>query len=179
LDKLKDLKISLTVYLNPSHFKISGYDEVLGYHGPMKRFLQYISDEVLVPEVMDLLDESSCTFYDGGIVVEVHDRRSHVRTSSFAAHVSTPLDATFSAAPQHYDVYRVFLRPTSSSLLRDIDNIRSKNEGMVSDLDLLEMESKILVSIIIIASNFQVGNTRQVMLGSITAGWSSCKRYRV
>jgi hypothetical protein len=118
--------------------------------GPMKRLLDYIRDEELVPEVMDIIDESSCTFYDGCIIAEIHDRRGQIRTSSFAAQVSTPIDPLMSFqnasfSPQHYDVYRILLKPTTATLMADLNNIQKNSATPLSDEDMLELESRILV----------------------------------
>jgi hypothetical protein len=65
LEMMRDLRPSLTVYLFPTHFKLEHFPEGFSYHGPMKSFITAIERQELVPEIMDLLEEFNCPFYDG------------------------------------------------------------------------------------------------------------------
>eukprot|EP00158_Paraphelidium_tribonemae_P008352 Partr_v1_DN28559_c3_g1_i4_m73167 putative Conserved hypothetical protein len=153
IDKLRDLKPSISLHLYPSHFKVGCCDDLFEYDGPMQPFLDAVFQQRLIPDILDILESADCAFYDGCLVAELFDHRAPVRSSAFtlsssaaASNVnnlsvgggSTPL-------PQHFEVHRLLLRPTHESIMADIRRIQEQNPNLSSDA-LLRIEADILAA---------------------------------
>ncbi|CBX99509.1 hypothetical protein IAQ61_005238 [Plenodomus lingam] len=67
---------SLRVFLHPNHFRINDSQETLSYASPMKELLQAIRDKVVPHNMVEDLLELNIPWYDGCLIVEVHDYRS-------------------------------------------------------------------------------------------------------
>lgn len=67
---------SLRVFLHPNHFRINDSQETLSYASPMKELLQAIRDKVVPHNMVEELYELNTPWYDGCLIVEVHDYRS-------------------------------------------------------------------------------------------------------
>lgn len=89
-------------------------------------FLDYIDDSELPPFLVDVLDKAQVNvFYNGCVIVEVRDYRRSTSGS--------------------YDPQFVLLKPTSQSLLADINNLT--NDGHVwTQEDVFQLESKLLLA---------------------------------
>lgn len=121
----------------------------------MKCFLESIREQKLPTDLLDVLDKSNVPYYDGCLIVEVHDHRHYYPQSSSASISATyamnnPQSManlppsklfTFSITPssqenspynQKAEVYRIVLAPNPATLWTDL--------GILSDR--LEMEEE-------------------------------------
>lgn len=62
---VSSLKPTFTLQLYAHHFKLANYDGAFSYDGPMRVFVDAVDEQVLVPDLGDLLEEAQCPFYDG------------------------------------------------------------------------------------------------------------------
>lgn len=67
---------SMVVHLHPSHFKIEGQEGSFPHDSPMRVFLQHLRHESVPHEMMEELLASNTPFYDGCLIVELHDHRN-------------------------------------------------------------------------------------------------------
>ncbi|KAH9870055.1 hypothetical protein J1614_006977 [Plenodomus biglobosus] len=67
---------SLRVFLHPNHFRLNDSQETLSYASPMKELLQAIRDKVVPHNMVEDLLELNIPWYDGCLIVEVHDYRT-------------------------------------------------------------------------------------------------------
>lgn len=68
---------SMRIYLYPSHFRINDSQETLTYASPMKEILTALRDKTLPHNMMEELYANGTPFYDGCLIVEVHNYRSN------------------------------------------------------------------------------------------------------
>lgn len=68
---------SLTMHLYSAGFRLGPKESTLhAYDGDMKHWIDCIREQKMPNELLDILDESGVRFYDGCLIVEVHDHRS-------------------------------------------------------------------------------------------------------
>ncbi|KAA1113126.1 Transcription factor spt20 [Puccinia graminis f. sp. tritici] len=68
---------SLTMHLYSAGFRLGAKDSTLhAYDGEMKHWMDCIREQKMPNELLDVLDELGIRFYDGCLIVEVHDHRS-------------------------------------------------------------------------------------------------------
>ena len=143
LDSLNDLKASLILSLHQTYFKVDKFDEQLSYDGPMGYLVELIFEGKLIPDLMDIFDQSpDSIFYNGCLVVEIHDHRAPVRTASGP---SVDVIGAISDQRDIKQVHRILLRPDSASLMSDMNLVRT-SYPMLSDDQLLQIEAEILNS---------------------------------
>ncbi|GAA6015066.1 hypothetical protein JCM11491_001647 [Sporobolomyces phaffii] len=142
---------SVVVHLYAAHFRFEHQHAHFGYDSPMKCFLEAIREQRLPTDLLDVLDRSDIPYYDGCLIVEVHDHRhasaaaptlvpftaTPSRVFSFAV---TPSSRTDSAYHQHAEVYRIVLAPNPATLSTDLALVRDANDPDQA----VEMESVIL-----------------------------------
>lgn len=67
---------SLTLHLHPSHCRFEHQNGVFLYDSPIRSLLCSIRDARLPNTLLDLLDATDVRYFDGCLVVEVHDHRN-------------------------------------------------------------------------------------------------------
>ncbi|WAR60455.1 hypothetical protein PtB15_9B394 [Puccinia triticina] len=73
---------SLTMHLYSAGFRLGTKDSNLhAYDGEMKHWMDCIREQKMPNELLDVLDELGIRFYDGCLIVEVHDHRSAQQSS--------------------------------------------------------------------------------------------------
>ena len=93
------------------------------------------------------MDEAGVKFYDGCLIVEVHDHRSSVASSTNLGAFAQPVPAHLkhvaaSKKPEPApEVYRIVLGPTCETLWTDLSS--GPNQAL-SDEQLIEVEARIL-----------------------------------
>ncbi|RCH79911.1 Transcription factor spt20, partial [Rhizopus stolonifer] len=86
-------------------------------------FLSCIKEKRLPGDLMDVFNEASCRYYDGCLIVEIHDHRSEVT-----------------------EIKRVVMKPTAESIWTDVA-LLSEDWGFTWTEDIaLEVEAKILIA---------------------------------
>ncbi|KAG0144184.1 hypothetical protein CROQUDRAFT_660353 [Cronartium quercuum f. sp. fusiforme G11] len=67
---------SLIMHLFTPGFRFGSKDSaIFSYNGDMKHWLDFIREQKMPNEILEILDESGVRFYDGCLIVEVHDHR--------------------------------------------------------------------------------------------------------
>lgn len=100
-------------------------------------FIEYflkecLDDQVIPADLVDLLDEMQCMFYDGCIVVEVQDHRKALTKSSANQKQISP------------ETKRILLKPSYKSILNDISVMKSSHNW--NEEFELEVEKGILLA---------------------------------
>ncbi|KAJ2338185.1 Transcription factor spt20, partial [Coemansia sp. RSA 2618] len=75
LEQFKDEHPSLMLHLFDSHFRFEGQEGVFLYNGPMRFFFDALNEGTIPVDLVDVLAQVNCRFYDGCLIVEVHDHR--------------------------------------------------------------------------------------------------------
>ncbi len=88
--------------------------------------MKAIDSQRLHPDLVDLLDESQCYYYDGCLLVELRDYRGK----------------TANAEPT---IRRVLLQPDTESMIHDIQQLCNKSQKEWTAEDRIAVEQKILV----------------------------------
>ncbi|KAJ4364763.1 hypothetical protein N0V95_000711 [Ascochyta clinopodiicola] len=68
---------SMRIYLYPSHFRINDSQETLAYASPMREILTALRDKKLPHNMLEELYANGTPFYDGCLIVEVHNYRNN------------------------------------------------------------------------------------------------------
>ena len=76
LRKHKGKPPSLTIHLHPTHFRFDSQDGSFAYDSPMKFVIGHLRKQTVPHEMMKEMLESNVPFYDGCLIVEVHNHRS-------------------------------------------------------------------------------------------------------
>ncbi|GAA5907800.1 Spt20p [Sporobolomyces salmoneus] len=144
---------SVVVHLYPNHFRFEHQHGNFSYDSPMKCFLESIREQKLPTDLLDVLDSSLIPYYDGCLIVEVHDHRHYSPSSSSTSNslanshnqqLSLSLATlppsklfTFSINPslkpnssynQQAEVYRIVLAPNPATLWTELGILSNKLE---------------------------------------------------
>ncbi|CAK3802307.1 SAGA complex subunit spt20 [Lecanosticta acicola] len=76
LKKFKDRQPSLTVHLHDAHWKFEGQEGSFDYRSPMVAFLRALRKSELPPDMLEELLAGNVPFYDGCLIVEIHNHVS-------------------------------------------------------------------------------------------------------
>lgn len=75
LRKHKGKPPSMTIHLHPSHFRFENQDGSFAYDSPMRFVLQHLQRGTVPHEILEDLLSAKVQFYDGCLIVEVHNHR--------------------------------------------------------------------------------------------------------
>jgi len=67
---------SLVIHLHPTHFRFGGQDGSFAYDSPMKFVLEHLRRQTVPHEMLEELLSNNVIFYDGCLIVEVHNYRT-------------------------------------------------------------------------------------------------------
>ncbi|GAA6002229.1 Spt20p [Rhodotorula paludigena] len=152
---------SLVIHLYPTHFRFEHQHGNFSYDSPMKCFLEAVREQKLPTDLLDVLDEAGVVYYDGCLIVEVHDHRdTPAAASTSRATLSSSFSLSLSQAREtpatsKAEVYRIVLAPNPATLWTEL-GIMSKRieqeaqaegrDGVVgwTEEEALEIESVIL-----------------------------------
>ncbi|KAF2462062.1 Spt20 family-domain-containing protein [Lineolata rhizophorae] len=81
LQKHKGKPPSFIVHLHPAYFKLEGQDGNFPYNSPMRPLLDHIKTQTVPHEMLEELFQSRVNFYDGCLIVEVHDHKSAAKSA--------------------------------------------------------------------------------------------------
>jgi len=76
LTKFKGNPPSLRVYLHQNHFRLNDSQETLSYASPMKELLLHLRYKTVPHNMLEEFHSYGVPFYDGCLIVEVHDFRT-------------------------------------------------------------------------------------------------------
>ena len=75
LRKHKGKPPSMTIHLHPSHFRFENQDGSFAYDSPMRFVLKHLQRGTVPHEILEDLLSAKVQFYDGCLIVEVHNHR--------------------------------------------------------------------------------------------------------
>ncbi|GAA6042292.1 hypothetical protein JCM8097_000619 [Rhodosporidiobolus ruineniae] len=115
---------SLVIHLYPTHFRFDGQHGNFSYDSPMKCFLEAVREQKLPTDLLHVLDDAGVVYYDGCLIVEVHDHR---QSPTPTAAPRQSLSSSFSISqtrevPQasKAEVYRIVLAPNPATLWTEL-----------------------------------------------------------
>ncbi|KAK4047739.1 Transcription factor spt20 [Microbotryomycetes sp. JL201] len=115
---------SLVLHLYPTHFRFEQQHGNFSYDSPMKCFLEAIREQRLPTDLLDVLDDAGIRYYEGCLIVEVHDHRA---APAPVAHARSGLSGSFQLARTSQsnqgskaEVYRIVLGPNPATLWTDM-----------------------------------------------------------
>ena len=76
LRKFKGKPVSLTIHLHPTHFKFEGQDGSFPYEGDASFVLKHLKHGTVPHEMMEELLSNNIPWYDGCLIVEIHNHRN-------------------------------------------------------------------------------------------------------
>ncbi|WPH03286.1 saga complex subunit spt20 [Acrodontium crateriforme] len=88
LKKHKGKAASLIVHLHPTHFRFDGQEGSFGYDSPMKFFIAHLKRQTVPHEMLEELLGEGVPFYDGCLIVEIHNHRSKGKDQSNGSNVA-------------------------------------------------------------------------------------------
>ena len=97
------------------------------YDHSTKGLMKAIDSQRLLPDLIDILDENQCHYYDGCLVIELQDYRGKPTNT-----IPT--------------VRKVLLKPDMETVIHDIQQLSNKSGKDWSQEDKLAVEQKILVT---------------------------------
>ncbi|KAJ1810213.1 Transcription factor spt20, partial [Coemansia sp. RSA 2599] len=173
LERYKDEHPSLTLHLFDSHFRFDGQEGVFLYNGPMRFFFEALNEGKIPIDLVDVLAQVNCRYYEGCLIVEVRDHRrptlepktkkqrvTDLLTSSAFGNkqsngangsLSPTEDGTYAERAQQdagsVKVYKKVMRPTSETVNLDIQLVCERSRTKLTQDDVLEMEGMILLAI--------------------------------
>ena len=71
---------SLVVHLHTGHFRFDGQDGVFSYRSPMAIFVEHLRARTIPHDILEYLIQADVPFYDGCLIVQVHDHKSIAQT---------------------------------------------------------------------------------------------------
>ncbi|KAJ2825410.1 Transcription factor spt20, partial [Coemansia sp. 'formosensis'] len=110
LERFKDEAPSMILHMFDSHFRFEGQEGVFLYNAAMRFFFDAMNDGKIPVELVDVLSELNCRYYEGRLIVEVRDnRRPTQETKPTKRHTSDLL--TWSAFGSSLHGHRSQQRP--------------------------------------------------------------------
>jgi len=109
------------------------------YNSTNKELLWSIESGKLTPELADLMEDSnngSSYYYEGCLLAEVRDYRKYLEPNP---------ETTLPNSISTFISKKIFLRPTQSTLLNDVQQIMTKNPQYTQD-DMLALEEVLLLN---------------------------------
>ncbi|KAL0096585.1 Spt20 family-domain-containing protein [Phycomyces blakesleeanus] len=132
---------SLVLHLYPTYFKFEHEDGFFSYKSQFKiliDFLSSIKNKQLPADLMDVFDEASCRYYEGCLIVEIHDHRSPKKFHTNGQNGSQSDSET--------QVKRLAMQPTAESLWTDIHLLSEEWGFPWTEQVAVEVEAKILLA---------------------------------
>lgn len=130
-DEKQELKVSLVINLFENGFSFQNQDTLYPYNHTTQGFLTAIDNEILTSSFLELLGSSTLYFYEGCLLVEIHDYRN------------SKLDINLGDQPI---IKKVLLQPTGETFIKDIEQIIKSNKQLSSPEDAIAIEQQILLS---------------------------------
>ncbi len=161
LAKFKDVAPSLLLHLYPTHFRFEQQEGVFLYHSPMKYILEFIRQETIPPDGVEVFSNARVPYYEGCLVVEVRDHRlqhpgqmrlnlqaknEHITPAPGEARsVSTAVEEKEDSGGKG-KVYRTVLHPSPESLWADMCLYTELSKGRFDDEAAIVFEAQVLVA---------------------------------
>jgi transcription factor SPT20 len=99
---------SLIVHLHPNHFRFDQQDGIFPYRSPMKVFLDHCKSRTIPQDLLPELTEGGVSFYDGCLIVQIHDHKSVAQSKD----VTRPTSASDTTTPFSIHNYNQYITPS-------------------------------------------------------------------
>ncbi|CAJ2512040.1 Uu.00g076650.m01.CDS01 [Anthostomella pinea] len=119
---------SLVVHLHPTHFRFDLQDGTFSYKSPMKMFLDHVRSRTIPHDLLVHLNDAGVPFYDGCLIVQIHDHKSAVAQSK---NVVRPKSKSNSDTPSSIHNYTPYVTP-SSWVPHPKENMNTAEDGRLS-----------------------------------------------
>lgn len=118
---------SVVVHLYPTFFRFEHQVGNYAYDSPMKCFLEAIREQTLPTDMLSAFDQAGIPWYEGCLIVEVHDHRGSPAPAPTPASLRPTLALSFATqretpalAISKAEIYRIILGPNPATLWNDI-----------------------------------------------------------
>lgn len=129
LGKYESSPPSFSIHLYPDHWTLNNGPKFL-YNSPVASFLDDVRAHRIPVDFIELFDSVHVPFYDGCMIVELLDYRPK--------RAKDPL-------PEKPESSRITLNPSDETLWTDLCLINQRHGSKFTDLDVLELEARILL----------------------------------
>lgn len=82
MKKYRNKQPSMIVHLHPTHFRFDQQDGSFSYTSPMKIFLEHLRSQTIPHDMLEEILSSGVRFYEGCLIVQVHDHKAVAGKSS-------------------------------------------------------------------------------------------------
>ncbi|KAJ2439864.1 Transcription factor spt20, partial [Coemansia sp. RSA 2424] len=106
LERFKDEEPSMVLHMFDSHFRFEGQEGVFLYNGTMRFFFDALNEGKIPVDLVDVLAQLSCRYYEGCLIVEVRDYRRPAQETKTTKHHPSEL-LTWSAFGSNAHGYRL------------------------------------------------------------------------
>ncbi|RFU27705.1 hypothetical protein B7463_g8631, partial [Scytalidium lignicola] len=140
LKKYRGNPPSLIIHLHPTHFRFDQQEGSFSYKSPMRILIEHLKLRTIPHDLVEYFAQSGVPFYEGCMIVQVHDHKSVAPTQS----VNKAKSGASKAIPFSVHNYNKFLTP-SSYVPYPTDNALTPKEEPVEDekeLKLSEQKDK-------------------------------------
>ncbi|RKP14035.1 transcription factor Spt20, partial [Piptocephalis cylindrospora] len=139
LKKHEASRPSLILHFYHQHFKFDRLDTMYMYTGPMRHFLECLYSREIPPELTDIFEDFKCSYYEGRLIVELHDHRPRKKNQGERRSSSTSSD-------QDVRINRILLHPTADSVRADLCRLNEQHGGNWGIDVLHELEGRIMLA---------------------------------
>ncbi|ORY59955.1 Spt20 family-domain-containing protein, partial [Pseudomassariella vexata] len=99
---------SLIIHLYPNHFRFDKQDGIFPYKSPMRIFLDHVRSRTIPHDLLVYLNDWGIVFYDGRLIVQIHDHKSAAQ----AKDVARPTSASSKTTPFSIHNYNPYITPS-------------------------------------------------------------------
>ncbi|KAK8920060.1 SAGA complex subunit spt20 [Metarhizium anisopliae] len=94
---------SLVVHLHATHFRFDGQVGMFPYKSPMGKFIEHLRARTLPHDILEYLIEAKVPFYDGCLIVQIHDHKSLAQTTKAVTKASRTSNAVLPSSIHNYN----------------------------------------------------------------------------
>ncbi|KAM7220879.1 Spt20 family domain containing protein [Rhypophila decipiens] len=99
---------SLILHLHPTHFRFDAQEGMFPYKSPMRIFLDHLRHRTIPHEMMEYFTQWGVPFYEGCLIVQVHDHKSSAQVKD----VQKPTSTASKTVPFSIHNYNQYLTPS-------------------------------------------------------------------
>ncbi|KAJ9138674.1 Autophagy-related protein 27 [Pleurostoma richardsiae] len=96
---------SLVVHLHPTHFRFDQQDGMFPYKSPMRLFLEHLRSRTVPHEMLEYFTQWGVPFYEGCLIVQVHDHKSVAHAKNVARPTSSLSNNVVPLSVHNYNPY--------------------------------------------------------------------------
>ncbi|KAJ1970370.1 Transcription factor spt20 [Dimargaris xerosporica] len=163
---------SATLHIHSNHFRFDHQDGVFLLSSPMRFFLDFVRDGIIPVDLLDVFYEANAPFYQGGLIIEIHDHRpidrrgrkpelpiddSHATSALVLSEGGSPDLTDVKPLPSHGSVpkplpttqpriVRKVLTPSQSTMWADFCLLNQTLPCSLSEEQALELEGRVLLA---------------------------------